>query len=286
MSGAPRVDPAAGAAAERAKRRVAGKPLYDRAVMGARLPRVAPRRDRTSRALARALARTALHRLRPEERGWVDRIEARRSELIAETRRVSPDFDDGGDSSWSAFVGDEESVPVAGLAVLLSIPQGWGEFLLRLVIELAPRSCLELGTALGLSTAYQAAALELNGGGTLTTLEGARGWASVAEEGLASLGLSDRTSVEIGPIDETLPQVLARIGEVDYAYLDADHAEGPTTAHFDAILERMAPGGVVVLDDISFSEDMRNAWNTIRGRARVGKSLAVRRLGIAVVGPH
>jgi predicted O-methyltransferase YrrM len=272
------------AEAERAMRKVAGKPLYDRAVMAARIASVAGRRDRTSRALARALARTALHRLRPEERTWVDRIEARRRELIADPRRVSPDFDDD-DCTWSTFV-DEEAVPIAGIAVLLSIPQAWGEFLLRLVSELEPRNCLELGTALGLSTAYQAAALELNGGGTLTTLEGARSWASVAEEGLASLRLSDRTSMQVGPIDETLPHVLARIESVDYAYLDADHAEGPTTAHFDAILEHMAPGGIAVLDDISFSVDMRNAWNTIRGRPRVSKSLALRRLGIVIVGPH
>jgi predicted O-methyltransferase YrrM len=251
--------------------------------MAGRLPRVAGRRDRTSRALARTLGRVVLKRLRPEERAWVDRIEARRGELIADPTAMRPDFDAEPESTPLGFLREEEPVPIGGIAILLSIPQWWGEFLLRLVREVAPRRCLELGAAVGISTAYQAAALELNGAGTLTTLEGARAWASVAEQGLSSLGLADRTTVELGPIDETLPETLARISPLDYAYLDADHAEEPTVTHFDAILQHIAPGGIVVLDDISFSLDMWRAWNAIRRRDRVSTSLALGRMGVVAV---
>ena len=213
----------------------------------------------------------------------MDRIEARREELIADPAAVRPEFHAEPESTPAGFLREEDPVPIGGIAILLSIPQYWGEFLLRLIREHAPRRCLELGAAVGISTAYQAAALELNGKGTLTTLEGARAWASVAEQGLSSLGLADRATVEVGPIDHALGETLERIGPLDYAYLDADHAEEATVAHFDAILPHIASGGIAVLDDISYSPEMGRAWNTIRQRDGVSTSLAVGRMGIVAV---
>jgi predicted O-methyltransferase YrrM len=258
-------------------------PLYDRAMMASRLPRLAGRRDPTSRALARALGRAALQRLRPEEREWVGRIEARRRELAADTTEVRPDFEAEPGMAPPGFHSGGDPAPIGGITLFFSISQLWGEFLLRLVRELVPRRCLELGTALGISTAYQAAALKLNESGTLTTLEGARAWAAVAKQGLSTLGLADRTTVEVGPIDATLTEILAQAGPIDYAYLDADHTEKAVVRHFDMILPHMAPGGVAVLDDIRFSRDMRRAWDAVRRRDRVSTSLALGRMGLVTV---
>jgi predicted O-methyltransferase YrrM len=269
--------------AVRALRTKINSPLYDRAVMAGRLPRVVGRHDPTSRALARALGSVALQRLRPAEREWVCRVEARRRELAADPRALRPDFEARPGMAPDDFLDSEDRPPIAGIAVLLSIPQWWGEFLLRLVREIAPGRCLELGTAVGISTAYQAAALELNGSGRLTTLEGAKTWASVAEEGLSVLGLADRATVRTGAIDETLATALDEIGSIDYAYLDADHSEQATMRHFDMILPHVAPGGVVVLDDIGYSPDMWSAWHAVRSRNRVSTSLALGRMGLVTV---
>jgi predicted O-methyltransferase YrrM len=255
-------------------------PLYDRAAMLGRLPRVAARGDPGSRALAQAIRGAALDRLRPDEREWVTRIETRRSELAADASMVRPAFETAPETERAFFRDGGEPAPIWGIAELFSVSPMWGEFLLRLTRELAPRSCVELGTALGLSTAYQAAALALNGTGTLTTFEGAKAWAAVAEEGLSDLGLSDRATIEVGDIGETLPRALTRIGPIDYAYLDADHTEEATVKHFDTILPHMAPGGVVVLDDISFTREMSRAWHAIRRRNRVSTSLTLGRMGI------
>lgn len=267
-----------------AARTMIKSPLYDRAAMVGRLPRAARKPDPTSKALARALRSVGLNRLRPDERDWVARVEARRHALAADATAVRPDFEAESATTPPLFRDGGGPAPIWGIAALFSISRLWGEFLLRLVRELAPRRCVELGTALGISTAYQAAALELNGSGTLTTFEGARAWAAVAEEGLSTLGLADRTTVEIGAIDETLAEALARIGPVDYAFLDADHTEQATVKHFDAILPKMAPGGVAVLDDIAFSREMWRAWETIRRRDRVSTSMALGRMGLVAVG--
>jgi predicted O-methyltransferase YrrM len=275
--------PAASYAIAAAIRTTIKSPLYDRAAMLGRLPRAAARRDPMSRALDQALRGAALNRLRADEREWVARIEARRDELAADASMVRPDFDPAPEQEREVFRDGGEPAPIWGIAELFSVSGLWGEFLLRLVRELAPRSCVELGTALGLSTAYQAAALELNGTGALTTFEGAKAWAAVAEEGLSGLGLSARASVEVGTIEETLPRALERVGPVDYAYLDADHTEDATVNHFDAILAHMAPGGVAVLDDIAFSRGMSRAWHTIRRRDRVTARIGLGRMGIVSV---
>jgi predicted O-methyltransferase YrrM len=261
-------------------RAVLKRPLYERALMAGRLPRVAGRRHPTSRALARTLLTSALGRLPVEEREWIDRVEARRREL-ADDRTVVPLGLEG--NQQAAPGGGDDSAPISAIAGFLSIPPRWGRFLLRLVRELAPQSCLELGTGLGISTAYQAAALELNGSGRLTTLESAPNYAAIAEHGLSALGLAARARVEVGPIDDTLPDILARAAPIDFAYLDADHTEEATVRHFDAVLPHLSAGAIVVLDDISFTSEMWNAWIAIGRRDRVSTSLALNRMGVVAV---
>ena len=53
--------------------------------------------------------------------------------------------------------------------------------------------------------------------------------------------------------------------------------------HFDALLPHMAPGGVLVLDDISFSWDMWHAWTKISRAERVRVRVALGRMGILAV---
>jgi len=248
--------------------------------MVAKLPGVARHRDPTSRALVRTLATAALRRVPAEEHDWVSRVEGRRRELAADRTAVAPSFDAGSGAVPDGLLKSGEPIPIGGIAEAFSIPERWGMFLTRLVRELAPTTSLELGTGLGISSAYQAAALQLNERGGLTTLEGARAWAEVAEQGLSSLGLAERCRVEVGPIDETLARVLEEIPPIDYAFLDADHSEEATVKHFDALLPHMAPGGALVLDDISFSWDMWHAWTKISRSARVRVSVALGRMGI------
>jgi predicted O-methyltransferase YrrM len=248
-----------------------------------RLPRLAGRRDPTSRAIARALRTTALGRIPAEERDWIGRIEQRRRELIVDETALPPGFEPGGHGdapTWLASI--KQPVPVWAVARLFSIPPTWGMFQMRLVRELAPRSCLELGTGLGLSAAYHAAALELNGAGRLTTLEGAQAWGAVAEQSLSGLGLAGRAQLRIGAIDDTLPELARRMAPIDYAFLDADHSEQATLEHFDAILPHLSPGAVVLLDDITLSEGMGRAWKAVSRRERASARLAVGRMGVVV----
>jgi predicted O-methyltransferase YrrM len=218
--------------------------------------RLAGRRDRGSAALRRALWTTAAGQFTPEERAWIERVEARRAELA--TSEVSQ-F-----AQWA------------------SIAPVWGRLLMRTVRELSPRSCLELGAGFGISAAYQGAALEMNGEGSLTTMERAEGLGRIVTQGLHRLGLADHVTLLLESADDALEAVLDRIGPVDYAFLDADHTVEGTVAHFTTLQAHLADGAVVILDDINWTPGMRRAWAEISSRDRVATSVRLRRMGIAV----
>ena len=220
-----------------------------RALMAISVSRLLRRRDRPSRAIARALQTTALGRISPHERTWVDRIEAR-----------------------FRHQGNME----AGITPL------WGLFLMRLLRELEPRSCLELGTGWGTSGAYQAAALELNEAGFLVTCDIEPEWARAAEREFGELGLH-RVELRLGPLNDTLGPQLASMEPVDYAFIDADHEEEAESGYFEAMLPHLSPGAVIVFDDINFNEGMKRVWKAIRGHERVSLAIGLRRMGITVV---
>jgi predicted O-methyltransferase YrrM len=161
------------------------------------------------------------------------------------------------------------------------MPTAWVLVLMRLVRELAPRSCVELGTGLGISTAYQAAALELNGDGRLSTLDVSPERAAIAEQGLSELGL-DRAEVRVGRIEEELAEVLGSLSPVEYALVDAEHTEEATLGYFAALIPHLAENAVVVFDDIPWTNELRRTWRAIRRNDRVSLGIGLGRLGIAV----
>jgi predicted O-methyltransferase YrrM len=240
--------------------------------MGAALPAVVRRSDRTSRAIAAALRDTALGRLSGEERHWLARIEARRTQLPAMLTRSRDSVGHHG------RLLEETTRAVRWM----SIPPVWGRLLLRLVRELGARSCLELGTGFGLSAAYQAAALELNGEGRLVSFDQEE-LMEIASAGLDGLGLAARVGLVGGRIERTLTNELSRGGPVDFAFLDADHTEEGTLSAFDAIVPYLAGEAVVVLDDIGWTGEMQRAWAAVQGRDRVSATIGLRRVGIAVI---
>ncbi len=237
--------------------------LAHRALLGASAPRLAGRHEPASQALMRALRATALDRPSTQEQVWVRRIEARREQLSE--RAWSPSA-----KKWSP-----ESA--------WSMPRIWGRLLLRLVIELRPKSCLELGAGFGVSGLYQAAGLAINGAGRLHTLDREPTLIPIAREGFAELGLEQWIDFTVGPIGETLPRAAAESAPVDYALIDAEHSEAATVYNFDTVRPHLAPGALVAIDDILSSDEMRRAWETICARPGNSLALNLRRLGFICV---
>ena len=155
--------------------------------------------------------------------------------------------------------------------------------LFRLVRELRPSTAIELGTCVGISAAYQCAAMELNGTGRLVTLEAFGGHVTLAEGTLAEAGIT-RAQVRHGRFEHLLPSVLDELAPVDYAFVDGHHVGQATLAYAAMIKPAMADGGVILFDDISFSDDMARAWETLRSDPDVAASIDSGRWGSASTG--
>jgi predicted O-methyltransferase YrrM len=239
---------------------------WQRALMLFAASRLRGRSDRGSRSIRHALRRTGTGRYSPDERAWLRRIEDRRRRIFA------------GESA-AAGRGD-----LASAVPWWSIPPVWGRFLFRLLRELEPRSCLELGAGFGVSGAYQAAALRLNRTGTLVSLDQEESLARIAREGIAELGLGAISSLHMGPIGTILGMAAASSEPIDYAYIDAEHTEAATVSNFEQLLPHLADGAVVVVDDIRLDSEMKRAWDRISRNERARLALGLRRLGVVVVG--
>ena len=139
-------------------------------------------------------------------------------------------------------------------------PTKFGQLFFRLVNYFQPKTIFELGTSLGITTAYMASAKT---DAKVTTLEGATAVANVANNNFIGLGLNNIKIVE-GNFDDTLPTLLQKTAMVDFAFVDGNHRKQPTLNYFNQLLQKAGEHSVLVFDDIHWSADMDEAWEVIK----------------------
>ena len=106
------------------------------------------------------------------------------------------------------------------------------------------KTAVEVGTFTGYGAICIARGLAE--GGRLTCFEVSEEFAAIARRNLEAAGLTDRVSITLGPAAEHLA-ALPEEPHIDLAYVDADKTGYP--AYYDALVPRLRPGGVLVLDN-------------------------------------
>jgi len=153
---------------------------------------------------------------------------------------------------------------VADIARRAAKPPKLGQLLFRIAKHYEPATVLELGTSLGLSTAYLAMAVPA---ARVISIEGSASIREVAAENLLTLELTPE--LVQGNFDEVLEPLLRRIGPVGLAFVDGNHRYEPTLRYFHLLMAQMPAPAVLIFDDIHWSADMERAWAAIRSDARV-----------------
>jgi predicted O-methyltransferase YrrM len=227
---------------------------------------------RPSRLVGQSLREALVDEVTPEERKWIAEIETLRAQLNASETEVLLTRRDGAKVSTS----------IGQVCRGSSVPYFWSVFLFKLLRNFKPLHCVELGTCLGISAAFQAAALHLNGSGRIVTLEAMEPLAALAHNHLRGLG-QDNVTVVVGPFQDTLEETLDNYKPIDFAFIDGDHREESTITYFGQILKYLGDPGVMVFDDITWSPGMKRAWKAIEGDTRVAISINMRKLGIAII---
>lgn len=151
-----------------------------------------------------------------------------------------------------------------------------GQTLFRMANFTQPKYILDLGTCLGITTAYIAAPLPHS---QFFTFEGANSLAQIAQRHFKMLNLP-HVQIITGNIDQTLPETLKKIPQIDFAFVDANHRYEATCRYFELMTAKAHQDTVIVFDDIYWSEEMQKAWEKIHQDPRVSLSIDLFEIGI------
>jgi len=152
-----------------------------------------------------------------------------------------------------------------------------------LAVRRGPRLIVEFGTAFGISAMYWGAGLDQVESGRLLTFEPNEVWHAIAAARLAEF--SSRAIPVLGTFEDKIAGHLENGETIDIAFVDAIHTSDFVTPQVEMLIARLTPGGLIILDDISFSDDMRQCWQRWANDPRVTASVAVAdRVGILEFG--
>ena len=155
-------------------------------------------------------------------------------------------------------------------------PARFGQLLHRLVLHFEPETILELGTSLGITTAYLASG---NKKADVITFEGCPQVSALARQTFRNLHLNNITQVQ-GNMDTTLPATLANLPKIDLAFFDGNHRLEPTLRYFTQCLEKAHEDSVFIIDDINWSPEMKQAWQQIKNHPRVRVTIDLHFIGL------
>jgi predicted O-methyltransferase YrrM len=129
--------------------------------------------------------------------------------------------------------------------------------------------CIELGTSLGISTAYLSSSDCVK---SMYSFEGNEGLAKKARALFKSLNI-DKAHIIHGNIDGELPLLLNQLDVVDLALIDANHTRPALLRYYQMLAPKMSDGGVIVIDDIRWSVEMYKGWNKLISKSEVSLSM-------------
>jgi predicted O-methyltransferase YrrM len=123
-----------------------------------------------------------------------------------------------------------------------------GQFMALLVELTGAKRAIEIGTFTGYSALSVAMALPAEG--RLIACDISREWTDIGKPFWAQAGVADKIDLRIGPALETLASLLDQGGKdcFDIAFIDADKEN--YQAYFDACLELLRPGGLIMVDNV------------------------------------
>lgn len=193
-----------------------------------------------------------------------DKLQLLRKQLLLDQRELEiKDFGAGS----RTFMGNKRKI--AEIARKGNSSKAQSELMFRLVNFLQSQYILELGTSLGLNTLYLASA---NPKAKVISIEGDEGLLDFAKK-LAQHAEIKNIEFINGHFDTALPELLEKTNRLDFLYVDGNHTYEATKKYFEVSLEKVGEEGVIVFDDIYWSEGMTKAWREIKKHPEVSLSI-------------
>ncbi len=189
-------------------------------------------------------------------------IEAERNKLLANKNTINRvDFG----------AGTKKNTPqnISSLAKTSLKPKKWSQLLFRIIEYYNYKTIIDLGTSFGITTAYLAKAKK---DVKVYTFEGCPETLRIAQSIFQNLNIQNVHCV-LGNIDQTLEDKLNKIEQIDLVFFDANHKEEPTMRYFEKCLKLKTENSCFVFDDIYWSKEMKNAWESVKSHEEVSISI-------------
>ncbi len=213
---------------------------------------------------------TLIRRDNPDEPQFAP-IRALQQELLKDTAKIQiTDFGAG------SRINASRERAIRDIAKNSQKPARFGRLMYRLIQRFNSQTIVDLGTSLGITTLYEAVAAPT---AQILTFEGCPQTAAVARRNFQQL---NRPTIEIitGNIDMTLPERLKTVSSIDFAFFDANHRYEPTVRYFETCLAKAHNDSCFIFDDIHWSDEMEQAWETIKAHPAVTISIDLFYVGL------
>ena len=182
------------------------------------------------------------------------RVEPLRKELLANKNSIEVE-----DFGAGSTVIKTNTRAIDKMAASSLKPKKFAQLLFRMVQYYQPATIVELGTSFGITTAYLASG---NPSANVYTLEGAGSIAAIARRNFSALQLEHIKLIE-GDFKISLPPLLSSLDKIDFAFIDGNHKKDPTLEYFELLLQCSQENSIMVFDDIHWSKEMEEAWESI-----------------------
>jgi len=198
-------------------------------------------------------------------------IEQLRASLLQDSKSITIT-----DLGAGSHVNNNKQKQVKQLAKNALKPASLAQLIYRLAQERKPRTIIELGTCLGLTTSYLAKAVP---DACVISIEGCPQTAQVARENLRKLSIQN-AEIKTGNFDQVFPQVLSQSESVDFVFIDGNHRKQATLDYFNMCLPKINDSSLIIFDDIYWSKGMEEAWEEIKAHPAVSVTVDLFWIGL------
>lgn len=150
------------------------------------------------------------------------------------------------------------------------------QLIYRLAHHHPAQKMIELGTCLGITSAYLAKA---NPAATVVTMEGCPETANVAYQNFVSLELTN-IELQVGNFNDLFPKEVENTPRLDFVYIDGNHTKEATLNYFHTSLPKIHEGTLLIFDDIYWSQGMKEAWEEIKAHPQVTVTVDLFAIGL------
>jgi len=187
-------------------------------------------------------------------------IEAQRKKLLADERLITVT-----DLGAGSHLNKNRTKKVAQIAKNALKSPRLAQLIYRIAANHQPANLIELGTCLGITTAYLSKA---EPSASVLTIEGCPQTAEVAYQNFKELNLNN-VELQVGNFNNLLPKAIEERSQLDFVYIDGNHTKEATLNYFHWCLPKLTENSLLIFDDIYWSEGMKQAWEEIKAHPEV-----------------